>query len=81
MRSTEDTDRGKSEFKEDQYIHQYFRSTNQDYKGSGYDRGHMAAAANHRKSQKIMDQTFFLSNMAPQASFLFILNKFFISFA
>ena len=68
MRSTEDTDRGKSEFKEDQFIHPYFRSTNQDYKGSGFDRGHMAAAANHRKSQKLMDQTFFLSNMAPQVN-------------
>ena len=66
MRSTEDTDRGKSEFKEDLSIHPYFRSTNQDYKASGFDRGHLAPAANHRKNQRLMDQTFFLSNMAPQ---------------
>jgi hypothetical protein len=33
LRSLEDTDRGKSEFKEDDQIHPYFRSTNQDYKG------------------------------------------------
>jgi len=33
----------------------------------------MAAAANHRKSQKLMDQTFFLSNMAPQVN-VFLLN-------
>lgn len=64
--SSEDVDRGKSEFKEDPYVHAYFRSTNADYKGSGYDRGHMAAAANHRSSQKLMDQTFFLTNIAPQ---------------
>lgn len=66
LRPAEDIDRGKSEFKEDPFINPYFRSTNQDYKGSGYDRGHMAAAANHRSNQKLMDQTFFLSNMAPQ---------------
>jgi len=38
----------------------------QDYKGSGYDRGHMAAAGNHRHSQAAMDQTFVLSNISPQ---------------
>ncbi|VIO99750.1 endonuclease G, mitochondrial precursor, putative [Brugia malayi] len=34
--------------------------------GSGYDRGHLAAAGNHRRSQTAIDQTFLLSNMAPQ---------------
>ena len=29
----------------------------------------MAAARNHRLSQKIMDDTFYLSNMAPQVEF------------
>uniref|UniRef100_A0A1I7VHG7 Endonuclease n=1 Tax=Loa loa TaxID=7209 RepID=A0A1I7VHG7_LOALO len=33
---------------------------------SGYDRGHLAAAGNHRQSQNAIDQTFLLSNMAPQ---------------
>ena len=42
------------------------RSTNQDYKGSGFDRGHLAAAGNHRISQKHIDETFFLTNIAPQ---------------
>lgn len=42
------------------------RSENTDYKGSGYDRGHLAAAGNHKVEQKHMEQTFFLSNMAPQ---------------
>jgi len=39
---------------------------NSDYKASGYDRGHMAAAGNHRRSQTAIEQTFTLSNMAPQ---------------
>jgi endonuclease G len=30
------------------------------------DRGHMAAAANHRSNQKNMDETFYLCNIAPQ---------------
>ena len=33
---------------------------------SGFDRGHMAPAGNHRKDQVMCDQTFLLSNMAPQ---------------
>ncbi|XP_014482760.1 PREDICTED: endonuclease G, mitochondrial isoform X1 [Dinoponera quadriceps] len=59
-------DRSKCEFKPDQSIHPFFRSENTDYKGSGYDRGHLAAAGNHKVEQKHMEQTFFLSNMAPQ---------------
>ncbi|VDM91799.1 unnamed protein product [Onchocerca ochengi] len=59
-------DRSKCQFHEDPSIHPYFRSTNNDYKGSGYDRGHLAAAGNHRRSQNAIDQTFLLSNMAPQ---------------
>ena len=37
-----------------------------DYRGSGYDRGHQAPAGNHKASQDRMDETFYLSNMAPQ---------------
>jgi endonuclease G, mitochondrial len=44
----------------------FHRSSNSDYKGSGFDRGHMAAAGNHRITQQHCDQTFVLSNMAPQ---------------
>ncbi|CAI5454651.1 unnamed protein product [Caenorhabditis angaria] len=59
-------DRAKCAFQEDKSLHQYFRSTNQDYKGSGFDRGHLAAAGNHRKTQNAVDQTFMLTNMSPQ---------------
>lgn len=37
-----------------------------DYKGSGYDRGHQAPAANQTLDQRLKDETFLLSNMAPQ---------------
>lgn len=46
-----------------------YRSDNTDYKGSGFDRGHLAAAGNHRLSQNQVNQTFILSNMAPQVAF------------
>ena len=47
-------------------VHAFHRATNQDFRGSGFDRGHLAAAANHKWSQKAMEDTFYLSNVAPQ---------------
>ena len=43
-------------------------ATVKDYRSSTvkYDVGHQAPAANHKRSQKRMDETFYLSNMAPQ---------------
>ncbi|XP_066293493.1 endonuclease G, mitochondrial-like [Branchiostoma lanceolatum] len=61
-----DSDRQQCDFKEDETIHPYFRATNWDFKRSGYDRGHLAAAANHRHSQTAMGDTFYLSNISPQ---------------
>lgn len=37
-----------------------------DYKYSGYDRGHLAAADNYKNDQRLNDETFFLSNISPQ---------------
>ncbi|TKR88000.1 hypothetical protein L596_012312 [Steinernema carpocapsae] len=59
-------DRSKCQFRPDESMHPYFQSKNEDYKGSSYDRGHLAAAGNHRKTQLSVDQTFLLSNMSPQ---------------
>lgn len=66
LQSNTNVSRTTCEFKADPSIHPYFRSENSDYKGSGYDRGHLAAAGNHKLDQKHIEQTFFLSNMAPQ---------------
>lgn len=38
-----------------------------DYSYSGYDRGHMAPAGDMKWSSKAMEETFFLSNICPQA--------------
>ena len=38
-----------------------------DYKGSGLDRGHMAPAGDQASDARLKEETFFLSNMAPQA--------------
>lgn len=60
------TDRSKIKFKEDPSIPPIFRSTTNDYKGSGFDRGHLAPAANHKATVDEMTDTFYLSNISPQ---------------
>jgi len=62
----EGVDRVNSEFKPDESVHPFFQSKNTDYKYSGFDRGHMAPAGNHRRDQQMCNETFLLSNMAPQ---------------
>ena len=41
-------------------------ATPSDYKGSGFDRGHLAPAADMSFSEHAMDESFFMSNMSPQ---------------
>lgn len=42
------------------------RAELKDYENSGFDRGHMMPAADAKRSKKAMNETFLLSNMAPQ---------------
>lgn len=66
LKAGQDVNRDKSSFQEDKSIPELFRALLKDYVGSGYDRGHMAPAADAMSSQTAMDETFLLSNMAPQ---------------
>ncbi|HEU5171624.1 MAG TPA: DNA/RNA non-specific endonuclease [Gemmatimonadales bacterium] len=53
-------------FKPDPRLPAGERSELKDYRGSGYDRGHMAPAADQSVDEELKRETFFLSNMAPQ---------------
>ncbi|RUP49477.1 hypothetical protein BC936DRAFT_142426 [Jimgerdemannia flammicorona] len=58
--------RGKSQFKEDESIPPQFRARLQDYFKSNFDRGHMVPAADAKNNQDAMDETFVMTNIAPQ---------------
>jgi endonuclease G, mitochondrial len=60
----EDTNRS-NQFKTDDALHGP-KSTPADYNHTGYDRGHQAPAGNQGKNQTLQNQTFYMSNMAPQ---------------
>ncbi len=53
-------------FQEDTQIPQSYRTVLTDYRGSGYDRGHICPSADRLYSQTVNEQTFYLSNMHPQ---------------
>lgn len=55
-----------NDFREDPEIKTGSATLN-DYRGSGYDRGHLTPAADMAFSEKAMSETFYLSNMSPQA--------------
>lgn len=59
-------DRAEHEFTEDSSLPEYLRSNLLDYRGSGYNRGHMVPAANCRKNVQIMRESFLMSNICPQ---------------
>jgi len=53
-------------FAEDAEIPAGIRSLLADYEGSGYDRGHLAAAGNYVDDPVVLAETYLLSNIAPQ---------------
>ena len=56
----------KDDFREDPAVPVQHRSTLKDYVASGYDRGHMAPAADFYYSVEAMSESFYLTNMMPQ---------------
>jgi len=54
------------DFKADPDLPQGERAELNDYRGSGYDRGHMAPAADFSDDPREMQESFYLSNMVPQ---------------
>ncbi|KAG0364471.1 nuclease [Gamsiella multidivaricata] len=66
LKASEGVGRGNSNFKEDPTVPDLYKAKLSDYFRSGYDRGHMAPAADCKSSQNAMDETFYLSNIAPQ---------------
>ena len=53
-------------FRPDPVLDAADQATLDEYKGSGYDRGHMAPAAAFKRSVEAMSTTFLLTNMVPQ---------------
>jgi len=56
----------KNDFREDTDIPAEFRTKKYDYIRTGYDRGHLAPAADFTDDIKKMSESFLLSNIAPQ---------------
>lgn len=54
------------EFKEDDNLPAHLRATLAYCRGQGFDRGHMAPAANHRSSAAAMCDTFYMTNICLQ---------------
>ena len=56
----------KDDFREDPEVPVQYRQTLADYTGMGYDRGHVAPAADMTFDAKAMSESFYLTNMMPQ---------------
>ncbi|MBQ4819339.1 DNA/RNA non-specific endonuclease [Aquimarina sp. MMG016] len=55
-------------FKQDRDLpSNFFRATTSDYTGSGFDRGHLCPSADRNGSQDSNENTFYMTNIAPQA--------------
>lgn len=61
-----DASRSGERFRQDVTVRPCFRQRPNDYKHSGYDRGHLVPAADLKSSQAWTDESFLLSNVCPQ---------------
>ncbi|KAH8419324.1 hypothetical protein KR222_005366 [Zaprionus bogoriensis] len=66
IQSQQGVRRGHASYRADLRVPSTFRSTLADYRCSGFDRGHLAAAGNHRGNQLHCNETFLLTNITPQ---------------
>jgi endonuclease G len=64
-KETEGLEERGNKFIEDPFVHSGSAS-NEDYAKSGYDRGHLAPAADMKWSEEVMKESFYFSNMSPQ---------------
>ncbi len=64
------TNSRKNNFKPDPELSRTQRALPNDYSSSGYDRGHMAPAADMKRSSETMAESFYLANIAPQNPYL-----------
>ena len=62
---TEGTEGRKNKFEPDPNLPEP-RAEHSDYTHSGYDRGHMAPAADMKWNKKAMEESFYMSNICPQ---------------
>lgn len=59
-------DRRQSRFHPEKGVPATFRATPNDYKNSGYSRGHLSPASNNKITQRAMNESFSLANIVPQ---------------
>lgn len=64
------TSRENVEFRADPELGREFAATVADYVHTGYDLGHLAAAANHARDKASLEATFLMSNAGPQTAAL-----------
>lgn len=57
-------------FQPDPYLPEMYRTELSDYRGSGYQRGHICPSADRLSSNNANEQTFYLSNIQPQLGLL-----------
>jgi len=66
QRSLADCVKRTNNFKPDPALRTDQSAQLKDYKGSGFDRGHLSPAADNRWSKQAMEESFHLSNISPQ---------------
>jgi endonuclease G, mitochondrial len=60
------TNRSRFKFREHEETPEHLRATLNDYRNSGFDRGHLVPAGDCKASEEKMSDTFLLSNICPQ---------------